>query len=90
MGLYLAPRIVRTAALARGGAPADPHPFTDPAGGGGVEFPYFWEELTPNGAYGDARRATAAMGAELTAAFLKRAGEFVTSFIRPARSRRPR
>jgi creatinine amidohydrolase/Fe(II)-dependent formamide hydrolase-like protein len=47
-----------------------------------VEVPYFWEELTPNGAYGDARRATNAMGEKLTAAFLDRAGEFVTAFMR--------
>jgi creatinine amidohydrolase len=90
MGLHLAPRIVRASALARGRAHADPHPGTDPGAGGGVEFPYFWEELTPNGAYGDARRATAEMGAELTAAFLKRAGEFVTSFIRAEQPRRRR
>jgi creatinine amidohydrolase/Fe(II)-dependent formamide hydrolase-like protein len=47
-----------------------------------VEVPYYWEELTPNGAYGDARRATVAMGEELTTAFLKVAGEFVEAFMR--------
>jgi creatinine amidohydrolase/Fe(II)-dependent formamide hydrolase-like protein len=45
-------------------------------------MPYRWEELTPNGAYGDARRATAAMGQELTAEFLKRASAFVEAFIK--------
>ena len=62
MGLYLAPRIVRKAALTKGAAQPDPYPFTDPGTGGGFEVPYRWEELTPNGAYGDARRATVAMG----------------------------
>jgi creatinine amidohydrolase len=81
MGLYLAPHIVRKAALAKGAAQPDPYPFTDPGTGGGFEVPYRWEELTPNGAYGDARRATVAMGEELTETFLTRAGEFVESFI---------
>jgi creatinine amidohydrolase len=81
MGLYLAPRIVRKAALSKGMAHSDPYPYTDPGTGAGVEVPYRWEELTPNGAYGDARRATVAMGQELSAEFLKRAGEFVKSFI---------
>jgi creatinine amidohydrolase len=82
MGLYLAPRVVRKAALTRGKAHPDPYPYTDPGTGGGFEMPYRWEELTPNGAYGDARRATAAMGQELTAEFLKRASAFVEAFIK--------
>lgn len=91
MGLYLAPRIVRREQLAKGQDRPDRHPFTDGPKGGGVEFPYFWEELTPNGAYGDARRATAAMGEELTAAFLERAGAFIESFMAEgSRTRRPR
>jgi creatinine amidohydrolase len=81
MGLHLAPRIVRKAALSKGMAHSDPYPHTDPGSGDGIEVPYRWEELTPNGAYGDARRATVAMGQELTAAFLERAGEFVASFM---------
>jgi len=85
MGLYLAPRVVRTTALTKGRAHPDPYPFTDPGAGGGFEVPYRWEELTPNGAYGDARRATAAMGEELTNAFLQRAGEFVESFVKVQR-----
>jgi creatinine amidohydrolase len=91
MGLCLAPRIVRAAALAKGQDHPDPYPHTDASKGGAVEVPYFWEELTPSGAYGDARRATAAMGEELTGAFLERAGEFVEAFMRePKRSpRRP-
>lgn len=90
MGLYLAPRVVRKASLTRGRAHSDPLPYTDPGTGGGFDVPYRWEELTPNGAYGDARRASAAMGEELTVEFLKRAGEFVESFIaeRPGRKAR--
>ncbi len=87
MGLYLVPRIVRQEQLAAGRAHADPYPYTDPGTGGGIEVPYRWDELTPNGAYGDARRATAAMGRELTDAFLKRAGEFVTAFMAEKRRR---
>jgi creatinine amidohydrolase len=82
MGLYLVPRIVRMPALTKGREHADPYPHTDATRGGAVEVPYYWEELTPNGAYGDARRATVAMGEELTAAFLKIAGEFVEAFMR--------
>jgi creatinine amidohydrolase len=82
MGLSLAPRIVRRAALTKGRDHADPYPHTDASQGGAVEVPYFWEELTRNGAYGDARRATAAMGEKLTAAFLEKAGEFVKAFMR--------
>jgi creatinine amidohydrolase len=81
MGLYLAPWVVRKAALAKGKAHADPYPYTDPGTGGGIEVPYRWEELTPNGAYGDARRATTEMGKELTAVFLEKAGEFVEAFM---------
>lgn len=81
MGLYLVPRIVRKAALTKGREHPDPYPHTDATRGGAVEVPYYWEELTPNGAYGDARRATVAMGEELTAAFLKLAGEFVEAFM---------
>jgi len=87
MGLYLAPRIVRKAALTKGKEHADPYPHSDHTRGGAVEVPYYWEELTPNGAYGDARRATAAMGRELTAAFLNTAGEFVEAFMREPRAR---
>jgi creatinine amidohydrolase len=89
MGLYLAPRVVRTAALTKGKAHPDPYPYTDPGSGGGVEYPYRWEELTPNGAYGDARRATPAMGEELTKVFLQRAGEFVVAFTsaRPSKTK---
>jgi len=90
MGLYLAPRTVREKALAKGQDHPDPHPFTDPGTGGGVEVAYFWEELTPSGAYGDARRASAKIGEELTAAFLERAGEFVESFMAGARPGAPR
>ncbi|HTX52558.1 MAG TPA: creatininase family protein, partial [Candidatus Baltobacteraceae bacterium] len=89
MGLYLAPRIVRQKQLAAGKAHADPYPYTDPGSGGGIEVPYRWDELTPNGAYGDARRATVAMGQELTEAFLKRAGEFLNAFM-GQKSRRTR
>ena len=86
MGLYLVPRIVRQEALGKGRDHADPYPHTDATAGGAVEVPYYWEELTPNGAYGDARRATVAMGEELTAGFLRIAGEFVEAFMRgPAR-----
>jgi creatinine amidohydrolase len=81
MGLYLAPRVVRKADLAKGKAHADPYPYTDPGTGGGIEVPYRWEELTPNGAYGDARRATTEMGKELTAVFLEKAGDFVEAFM---------
>lgn len=81
MGLYLAPRVVRKAALAKGKAHPDPYPYTDPGTGGGFDVPYRWEELTSNGAYGDARRASAEMGEALTRAFLQRAGEFVDAFI---------
>jgi len=82
MGLYLAPRVVRKPALTKGKAHPDPYPYTDPGAGGGFDVPYRWEELTPNGAYGDARRATAEMGQELTTEFLKRAGAFVEAFIK--------
>jgi creatinine amidohydrolase len=88
MGLHLAPHIVRRTALRKGRDHADPYPHTNAAAGGAVDVPYYWEELTPNGAYGDARRATAAMGEQLTAEFLTRAGEFVEAFMRkPVRDR---
>ena len=90
MGLHLAPRIVRKAALAKGREHADPYPHTDATKGGAFDMPYFWEELTPSGAYGDARRATVAMGQELTAAFLKTAGEFVEAFMREPTARSSR
>ena len=90
MGLYLAPRIVRKAALTKGKEHADPYPHSDHTRGGAVDVPYYWEELTPNGAYGDARRATVAMGQQLTAAFLKTAGEFVEAFMREPAAKSPR
>ena len=81
MGLYLAPRIVRNVALTKGAAHPDPYLLHRSGYGRRFEVPYRWEELTQTGAYGDARRATVAMGKELTEAFLTRAGEFVESFI---------
>jgi len=80
-GLYLAPRIVRRDRLTRGATKPNPYAHTHPRDPWSVEFPYRWDELTENGAFGDASKATREIGQELCSTALHRLSEFVQSFI---------
>jgi hypothetical protein len=85
-GLALAPEIVRGDRLAEAKGRAYPHRHTRPKEVWSVEWLYRWDELTANGALGDASRATASLGAELCQAALDRPGVSVEDLM--ARRRR--
>lgn len=86
-GLALAPEIVRTDRLTKGKDRPYPYRCTHPKESWSVEYPYRWDELTANGAFGDASRATAALGAELCDTALDRLCLFVEDFIATRRSK---
>lgn len=88
-GLYLAPRIVRRERLTRGKERPYPYQHTNPRESWSVEIPYLWEELTDNGAFGDASKATEELGRELCSAALDRLAHFVKDFIAPRRKAKP-
>lgn len=46
-----------------------------------VDVPYAWEELTEDGSFGDARKASFELGKEITDLILERLEEFVEDFI---------
>lgn len=80
-GLYLAPQVVRTEKLTKGQEKRDPYPHTHARAQWSVEIPYRWEELTDNGAFGDASQATKEFGQELCSVVLERLFQFVDGFM---------
>jgi len=88
-GLFLTPRIVRREALTAGTTKPDPYPHTHPRDPWSVELPYRWDELTGNGAFGDASKATREIGEELCSTALDRLSQFVEGFLVPPRRPRP-
>lgn len=80
-GLFLAPRVVQQHRLTAGTTKPSPYPHTHPRDPWSVEFPYRWDELTGNGAFGDASRATREIGEELCSTALDRLSRFVQAFI---------
>ena len=81
LALALAPGLVRTAALAPGQVkPLPPH--GDPSGSAKVDVPWRFDEMTANGALGDARLATREDGERLAAVVLDRAAAFLEDFLK--------
>lgn len=81
VALELAPWLVKRDALSAGAERPYPYRQTDPLAGGRVFYPYRWEEMTANGVFGDARRATAAFGREVVETAIARLLEFMEDFF---------
>lgn len=81
MGLALQPDIVRSEALEAGKLRATSLPYSDVLGQLKVGVPLSFEEITENGALGDAHQASDAFGWELTNAVAQRSVEFLERFL---------
>lgn len=81
VGLFLAPETVREERV-EGEILPYAHPYTDLYAAGRLDFPFRFDELTRNGALGDARLATREFGEQIVTTTLARAGEFLESFMR--------
>jgi creatinine amidohydrolase len=77
--LYLAPWAVRHDALSPGELLGQEYPHAQWSGP--VHVPYLFEEITANGALGDARAASAELGEELIETALDRLVEFIEAFV---------
>jgi creatinine amidohydrolase len=85
VALALVPHLVRRESLTPGRVKALPFRFGDIRGAARVEASYRFEELTDNGALGDARLATEENGERLVAATLERAVAFIEDFLAAGR-----
>jgi len=88
--MFLAPEVVRPDRIVKGAT--KPYPYRHLKGeGGGVQYPYTWNEITDNGALGDATLATAELGRGIAEAGLIKAAEFLVDFMdkNAALDRRP-
>ena len=81
MGLALQPDIVRAEALEEGKLRPEPLPYSNVLETPRVGVPLSFEEITENGALGDARHASEAFGHELTEAVVRRSVEFLDRFL---------
>jgi creatinine amidohydrolase len=82
IALALAPHIVRKDKLAPGRVKPSPYRHGNPAGSAKIDIPWKFEELTENGALGDARLATREDGERIVAATLERASAFLEDFLK--------
>lgn len=78
LAMWLCPELVKTQALSKGSGKPNPYRWTAARGsGGGIVYPYSWEELTPNGALGDATLASEHLGREIAEVVVSRTLEFL-------------
>ncbi len=77
--MVLAPRTVRTESLSAGEFLG--YPYANLGKGYNLSTPYRFDEITANGALGDARLASEELGQEIVATALVRAIEFLESFM---------
>jgi creatinine amidohydrolase len=77
--LYLAPQTVRREALAPGKYKG--YPYRHVGAGFNLAYPYRFDEITANGALGDATKASEELGREIIEAALEKAVEFLEDFI---------
>jgi len=84
VAMAVAPGLVRRAALAAGRLKQLPFRHADIRGSARVEASYRFEELTENGALGDARLATVEDGERIVTTTLERAEAFIADFINAA------
>ncbi len=82
VALALAPQLVRKDKLAAGKVRPQPYRNSNPSGSAKVEVPYLFDELTENGALGDARLATLKDGERIVAAVVDRASAFLEDFLK--------
>ncbi len=80
VGLFVAPETVREERVAGDIVPYA-HPHTDLYAPGRLDYPFRFDELTRNGALGDARLATRGFGEQIVTATLDRTVEFLESFM---------
>jgi len=85
--LYLAPYTVREDALAPGEFKG--YPYRLLGEGFNLSYAYSFDEITANGALGDATKASVALGEEIVELALKNAVEFLTDFIADERDTKP-
>jgi len=80
VGLYLAPQAVKPE---RGAGEVNhyAHAYTDIKSEARLNYPFMFEELTANGALGDARLATFEFGQTIVETTLERTLEFLQSFL---------
>jgi creatinine amidohydrolase len=81
MGLALQPDIVRSEALEAGKLRQLSLPYSNVMETPRVGVPLSFEEITENGALGDARQASGTFGRELTEAVVRRSVEFLERFL---------
>ena len=81
MGLALQPDTVRSEALQAGELRPIPLPYSNVLKTPRVGVPLPFDEITRNGALGDARQASEKFGQELTDAVVKRSVEFLERFL---------
>ncbi len=89
--LYLAPHVVKRERITRGATKGYPYKLLGKGNNSGIVVPFTFDEITDNGALGDATLASAELGKELIDAALGKAVEFLTDFMDKnahARSRR--
>jgi creatinine amidohydrolase len=81
MGLALQPDTVRGEALETGELRPTPLPYSNVLETPRVGVPLSFDEITGNGALGDARQASETFGQALTEAVVRRSVEFLERFL---------
>lgn len=81
IGLALQPDIVRGEALEAGKLRSTTLPYINPVGQLKLGMPLYFDEMTENGALGDAHRASEAFGQALVDAVVQRSTEFLEHFL---------
>jgi len=81
MGLALQPDIVRQESLQAGGVLPPPLPYSNAWEPLKLGVPLWFDEMTANGALGDARQASIEFGNAVTETTVRRAVEFLEQFI---------
>ncbi len=79
--LYLAPQVVKRERITRGATKGYPFKYLGKGNNGRFHVPYTFDEITDNGALGDATLASAELGEEIIAAALAQAVDFLTDFM---------
>lgn len=82
VALALAPHIVRKDKLAAGKLKPLPYRNANPSGSAKIDVPWKFDELSENGALGDARLATREDGEKVVNATLERARAFLEDFLK--------
>jgi creatinine amidohydrolase len=81
IGLALQPDIVRDESLETGELRPATLPYSNPVGTPKLGVPLSFDEITENGALGDARQSSEAFGKELAETVVQRSVEFLETFL---------